>query len=178
MGSNWRVLLQHRFVIVSSVPLLFRSRPQEKLMTARESSNIRFNCPSIVFTYFIISFYIPYNVFKWREDDPACEVDVGFGGELVDIHLKSWKLIKLKPAVSVWPLTSFSVSPKSCPAVFQRWFFTCLKFASKSFPRWTAARRVVFMSIHLIAKFTLKYSTGSPRCFLKIFLTMEKTASM
>ena len=37
----------------------------------------------------------------------------------LSIPLKSWKLIRLMPVASVWPLISFSVSQKSCP-VFQR----------------------------------------------------------
>ena len=56
------------FVIVSSVPLLFKSRPWERPMTARDSTSKLFNCLWIVFTYFIISFCIPYNVVKhWHE---------------------------------------------------------------------------------------------------------------
>ena len=63
------------FLIVSSVPVLFRSRPSERPMTARESTSILFNCLWIIFAWFIISFWIPHNVVKhWREDDPACDV--------------------------------------------------------------------------------------------------------
>ena len=40
-----------------------------------------------------------------------------------------------------------------------------LKFVSLSFPRCTAARRVVFMNILQIAKYIFKYSMGSPGCF-------------
>ena len=63
------------FANVSSVPLLFRSRPQEWPMTARESFSILSNCLWIIFAQFIIAFCIPHNVVKhWHEDDPACEV--------------------------------------------------------------------------------------------------------
>ena len=64
-----------RSVGVSSVPLLFLSRTQERPMTARKSSSIIRNCLWIVFTSFFVSCDSPFNVaVHWHEDDPVCEV--------------------------------------------------------------------------------------------------------
>ena len=72
----------------------------------------------------------------------------------------------------------FFISPNNCPEKSQMWFFAWCRFVSWSFPRWTAAWRVVFMNIPQVDKFTFKYFPGSPSCFPLIFMTMKKTASM
>ena len=68
-----------------------------------------------------------------------------------------------------WP--TFSVFPwKVVPQCSKDDSLHVLKFMSKSFPRWTAARRVVFTNISQIAKFTSKSSMESTWLFSIDFL--------
>ena len=70
----WLIPWSVRSVTVSSVPLLFWSRLQERPMTAKESASIIRNCLWVVFTSFFVSFCSPFNVVvHWHEDDPVCE---------------------------------------------------------------------------------------------------------
>ena len=56
---------------------------------------------------------------------------------------------------------SCSFSLNYCPTLFRKWFFTHRRLASWSCPRWTAARKVVFINMHHIAIFTSRSSIGS-----------------
>ena len=66
--SNIHLVCHRKFRTTS-----FRIQPPRK--TAKKSFCILIICLWIIYTWFIISFCIPYNVVEhWHEDDPACEV--------------------------------------------------------------------------------------------------------
>ena len=64
-----------RFVDMSSVPFLLRSRPWKWPMSSRQSSSILCNFESIRNTIFFISSFSPITVIvHWHEDDPSFEL--------------------------------------------------------------------------------------------------------
>ena len=94
-----------RFVRVSSVPLLFRSRSQKWPMTARKSASIIHNFVSTTFQCFFTSFFSPYNVVEhWHEDDRwSC-----LWTALDHTFVISWILESVRGGQMLWILGIFS----------------------------------------------------------------------
>ena len=64
-----------RFVSVSSIPLLFKSRPQKRPLPQREFSSIISNSKRIRNANFSVSLFAPFTVvIHQHEDDPSLEV--------------------------------------------------------------------------------------------------------
>ena len=83
----------------------------------------------------------------------------------VDIHLKSWDSIRLKPVVSAWPLINCFYTPEKLSCSSPRRILYISQIHVMVIPRWIAALRVAFMNFLHMATFTSKYSIESSAGF-------------